>query len=59
MDDGSIKTDASQRTTDENIFAVAEDLAMSLHSHPTLSETIGEAAEIFLGSPTHILPGKI
>lgn len=38
--------------------AVAEDLAMSLHSHPTLSETIGEAAEIFLGSPTHILPGK-
>jgi dihydrolipoamide dehydrogenase len=38
--------------------ALAEDLALSLHPHPTLSETLGEAAEIFLGSPTHILPGK-
>lgn len=36
--------------------ALAEDLALSLHPHPTLSETEAEAAEIFLGSPTHILP---
>ena len=36
--------------------ALAEDLALTLHPHPTLSETEGEAAEIFLGSPTHMLP---
>ncbi len=38
--------------------ALAEDLALTLHPHPTLSETEGEAAEIFVGSPTHMLPGK-
>lgn len=36
--------------------ALAEDLALTIHAHPTLSETMAEAAEIFLGSPTHILP---
>lgn len=39
--------------------ALAEDMALSLHPHPTLSETEAEAAEIFIGSPTHILPKKI
>ncbi|WP_373057645.1 dihydrolipoyl dehydrogenase [Zunongwangia sp. H14] len=34
--------------------ATAEDVALSIHPHPTLSETIMEAAEIFSGSPTHI-----
>ncbi len=38
--------------------AVAEDLALSLHPHPTLSESLGEAAEIFLDSPTPLLPTK-
>lgn len=38
--------------------ALAEDLALSIHPHPTLSETEGEAAEIFLGMATHILPKK-
>jgi len=38
--------------------ALAEDMALSLHPHPTLSETEGEAAEIFQGSPTHMLPKK-
>ncbi|MGD8211498.1 MAG: dihydrolipoyl dehydrogenase, partial [Desulfobacterales bacterium] len=36
--------------------ALAEDMALSIHPHPTLSETEAEAAEIFLGSATHILP---
>lgn len=36
--------------------ALAEDMAASLHPHPTLSETESEAAEIFLGSPTHLFP---
>ena len=36
--------------------ALAEDIALSIHPHPTLSEGEGEAAEAFLGSSTHILP---
>ena len=36
--------------------ATASDIAQVIHPHPTLSETEGEAAEIFLGSATHILP---
>jgi dihydrolipoyl dehydrogenase len=38
--------------------ALAEDLALTIHPHPTLSETEAEAAEIFQGSPTHMLPAK-
>jgi dihydrolipoamide dehydrogenase len=36
--------------------AVADDLALTIHPHPTLSETESEAAGVFLGSSTHILP---
>jgi dihydrolipoamide dehydrogenase len=36
--------------------ALAGDMALSIHPHPTLSETLGEAADIFLGSVTHMLP---
>lgn len=39
--------------------ALVDDLALSIHAHPTLSETESEAAEIFLGSSTHILPRKV
>ncbi|MBA5866934.1 MAG: dihydrolipoyl dehydrogenase [Nitrospira sp. CR1.3] len=38
--------------------AVAEDLAFSIHPHPTLSETVMEAAESFHGSPTHLFISK-
>jgi dihydrolipoamide dehydrogenase len=38
--------------------SLASDLALSVHPHPTLSETVGEAAEIFLGSVTHMLPRR-
>lgn len=33
--------------------AVAEDLALTIHAHPTLSETMMEAAEAFVGFSTH------
>jgi dihydrolipoamide dehydrogenase len=33
--------------------ATAEDIALSIHPHPTLSETIMEAAEIFYGHAAH------
>jgi dihydrolipoamide dehydrogenase len=36
--------------------AVAEDLALPIYPHPTLSETIEEAADALLGHPTHIAP---
>lgn len=38
--------------------ALAEDVALSMHPHPTLAESEEEAAEAFLGSSTHILPQK-
>ena len=31
----------------------AKDMALSIHPHPTLSETLMEAAEVFYGHPTH------
>jgi dihydrolipoamide dehydrogenase len=34
--------------------ATARDLAESIHPHPTLSETVGNAAEAFLGTATEI-----
>ncbi|PLR75851.1 dihydrolipoyl dehydrogenase [Bacillus sp. V3-13] len=33
----------------------AEDLAMTIHAHPTLGEITMEAAEVALGNPIHIL----
>lgn len=38
--------------------AVAEDLAASIHPHPTLSETMMEAAESFQGYPTNLYTSK-
>ena len=37
--------------------ALVEDIALSVHAHPTLSETGAEAADIFLGTATHIFQG--
>jgi dihydrolipoamide dehydrogenase len=38
--------------------AVAEDLACTIHPHPTLSETVMEAAEAFEGQSTHFMSRK-
>lgn len=38
--------------------ALARDLALTVHPHPTLSETAGEAAELFLGMATHVLAAR-
>lgn len=38
--------------------ATAMDIALSVHPHPTLSETLMEAAEVFYGHPTHTLGPK-
>jgi dihydrolipoamide dehydrogenase len=34
--------------------AVVDDLKLTIHPHPTLSETIMESAEVFFGQSTHI-----
>jgi dihydrolipoamide dehydrogenase len=44
----------AEATLAVEMAAVAEDLASTIHAHPTLSETVGEAAEAFLGHATHI-----
>jgi dihydrolipoamide dehydrogenase len=38
--------------------ATARDLAMIVHAHPTLSESIGEGAEMLFGTATHLLRTK-
>jgi dihydrolipoyl dehydrogenase len=38
--------------------ALAHDIAMTIHPHPTLSETVMESAEVFFGTSTHIFRPK-
>ncbi len=38
--------------------AVATDLAMTIHAHPTLAETVMESAEAFFGHATHMYRPK-
>ena len=36
----------------------ASDLKLSIHPHPTLSETLMESAEVFFGQATHVFKPK-
>lgn len=38
--------------------AVARDVALSIHPHPTLSESVMESAEVFFGQSTHLYRPK-
>jgi dihydrolipoamide dehydrogenase len=38
--------------------ATAKDLALTMHAHPTLSETMMEAAEWYYGHGTHMMPAR-
>jgi len=38
--------------------AVAKDIALTIHAHPTLAETIMESAEVFFGQATHLYKPK-
>ena len=38
--------------------ATAADLKLTIHPHPTLSETLMEAAEVFFGQSTHVYKPK-
>jgi dihydrolipoamide dehydrogenase len=38
--------------------ASAEDVKLTIHAHPTLSETLMESAEVFFGQSTHVFKPK-
>jgi dihydrolipoamide dehydrogenase len=38
--------------------ATAKDIALTIHPHPTLSETVMESAEVFYGHATHVFRPK-
>lgn len=38
--------------------ALAKDVALTIHAHPTLSETVMESAEVFFGQATHLYRPK-
>jgi dihydrolipoamide dehydrogenase len=38
--------------------ALAKDIGLTIHPHPTLSETVMEAAEVFFGTSTDIYRPK-
>ncbi len=38
--------------------ATVEDIALTVHAHPTLSETLMESADAFYGHATHIFTKK-
>lgn len=38
--------------------ATLEDLAVAIHPHPTLSESVMEAAEVALGAAVHVMPPR-
>jgi len=48
----------SEGTLAIEMGAVAQDLGLTIHPHPTLSEMMMETAELFTGTATHVLPEK-
>ncbi|MHB8686152.1 MAG: dihydrolipoyl dehydrogenase family protein [Candidatus Dormibacteraceae bacterium] len=38
--------------------ATSEDIALTVHAHPTFAESLMEAAEVSLGRPVHVRPAK-
>ena len=48
----------SEGTLAIEMGAVAQDIGLTIHPHPTLSEMVGETAELFTGTVTHVLPGE-
>lgn len=48
----------SEGTLAIEMGATLEDLMVTIHPHPTLSEAVMEAAEVAAGAPVHIMPPK-
>jgi dihydrolipoamide dehydrogenase len=48
----------SEGTLAVEMGAVASDLKLTIHPHPTLSETVMEAADVFFGESVHVYKPK-
>lgn len=48
----------AEATLAVEMAATVDDLALTIHAHPTLSETVMETAEMFHGESTHIFKPK-
>ena len=48
----------SEGTLALEMGATLEDLMVTIHPHPTLSEALNEAAEVAAGTPTHVHPTR-
>jgi len=48
----------SEGTLALEMGATLEDLMVTIHPHPTLSEALNEAAEVAAGAPTHVHPAR-
>lgn len=48
----------AEATLAVEMAATVDDLSMTIHAHPTLSETVMETAEMFHGESTHIFKPK-
>lgn len=48
----------AEATLAVEMAAVVSDLALTIHAHPTLSETVMEAAEMFFGQSVHVYKPK-
>jgi dihydrolipoamide dehydrogenase len=48
----------AEATLGMEMGATAEDIALTVHAHPTLSETLMECAEVFYGHATHTFTKK-
>ena len=48
----------AEATLAVEMAALASDVKLTIHAHPTLSETIMEAAEVYFGQSTHVYRPK-
>lgn len=48
----------SEGTLALEMGATLEDIMVTIHPHPTLSEALNEAAEVAAGAPTHVHPAR-
>jgi len=48
----------SEGTLALEMGATLEDIMVTIHPHPTLSEALNEAAEVAAGAPTHVHPSR-
>ena len=51
-------TNSAVKFLEETRSANATDLKLSIHPHPTLTETMMESAEVFFGQATHVYRPK-